>query len=30
LRAGDELPRAVRVELTLGDGAAIERWFALR
>ena len=30
LRAGDDIPRAVRVELTLGDGSAIERWFALR
>jgi general secretion pathway protein J len=30
LRAGDDLPRAVRVELTLVDGTVIERWFALR
>jgi general secretion pathway protein J len=30
LRAGDEIPRAVRVELTLADGTRIERWFALR
>lgn len=30
LRAGDDLPRAVRVELTLQDGTTIERWFALR
>ena len=30
LRAGDDVPRAVRVELTLGDGTAIERWIALR
>ena len=30
LRASDGLPRAVRVELTLGDGTTIERWLALR
>ena len=30
LRAGDGLPRAARIELVLGDGTAIERWFALR
>jgi len=30
LRAGDDTPRAVRVELVLGDGTPIERWFALR
>jgi hypothetical protein len=24
------LPRAVRVELTLGDGTTIERWLALK
>jgi len=30
LRAGDDIPRAVRVELTLEDGTSIERWFALR
>lgn len=26
----DEIPRAVRLTLTLADGARIERWFALR
>ena len=30
LGPGDDIPRAVRVELTLADGTAIERWFALR
>jgi general secretion pathway protein J len=30
LRASDGLPRAVRVELTLGDGTTIERWLALK
>ena len=29
-RAGDTIPRGVRVELALADGTAIERWFALR
>ena len=30
-RAGDsELPRAVKVRLTLGSGEVIERWLALR
>jgi general secretion pathway protein J len=30
LRAGDGVPRAVKVELRLADGTAIERWFALQ
>lgn len=30
LRAGDDIPRGVRVQLVLADGTAIERVFALR
>jgi general secretion pathway protein J len=30
LRDGDDIPRGVRVALTLADGTALERWFALR
>jgi general secretion pathway protein J len=30
VRSTDVLPRAARVELTLGDGTTIERWFALQ
>ena len=30
LHPDDDLPRAVKVELRLADGASIERWFALR
>jgi general secretion pathway protein J len=30
LRATDGLPRAVKIDLRLADGTAIERWFALR
>jgi general secretion pathway protein J len=30
LRVTDGVPRAARVELTLSDGSALERWFALQ
>jgi general secretion pathway protein J len=30
LRADDDLPRAVKVELRLADGTSVERWFVMR